>query len=84
MPDTTGERLLWFIRQYIADHGYSPTLREMCDGAAISSTSVANYWMRTLRDDGLITWVDHQARTVRLVGDVSPSDPVPSTKVLGH
>ncbi len=84
MPDTTGERLLGFIRQYIADHGYSPTLREMCDGAAIKSTSVANHWMRTLRDDGLITWVDHQARTVRLVGDVSPSDPAPSTKVLRH
>ncbi len=74
MPETKGVRLLEFIRQHIADHGYSPTVREMCEGASISSTSVANYWMRKLRDDGLITWATGQARTVRFVGDVTPSD----------
>ena len=89
VPKDTGTRLLAFIRQYIADHGYSPTIREMCDGAAISSTSVAHQWMHKLRNDGLITWVDYQSRTVRFVGDAPQGatrvvDPVLSTKVLCH
>ncbi len=73
-PATTGERILGFIRQYIADHGYSPSHREIVDGARLSSVSVAHFWMLKFRADGVITWVDNQARTVRFVGDVTPSD----------
>ncbi len=63
---TSGDRLLGFIGQYIAHHGYSPTIREMVHGAGMSSTSVAYYWMLKFRDVGLITWVEGQARTVRM------------------
>ncbi len=73
-PETAGERILGFIRQHIADHGYSPSHREIVDAAQISSVSVVHYWMLKLRDDGLITWVENQARTVRCVGNVTPSD----------
>ena len=74
MPSEIPSRLLAYIREYIAYHGYSPSIREMCKGARISSTSVANYWMRRLRDLGSITWVDGQARTVRFVGDKGSDD----------
>ncbi len=82
VPSDIASRLLDYIRQYIAFHGYSPSIREMCKGANISSTSVANYWMRKLRDLGMITWVDAQARTVRFVGNVVPTDASSSDLVL--
>ena len=76
-PATTGERLLDYIRQYIDDHGYSPSVRNMADGCDISSTSVVEYWMLKLRDVGLITWVENQARTVRFVGRCVDERPHP-------
>ena len=62
---TKGDKLMVYIERYIEVRGYSPTVREMVDGCDLSSTSVCAYWLRKLRDSGLITWVDGQSRTVR-------------------
>lgn len=67
MPNT-GVRVLAVIRGFILEHGYSPTVREIADEAALSSTSVAWYWMGKLRDAGLIKWAPGHTRTVRLTG----------------
>ncbi len=71
---TNGDRLLVFIRQYIAHHGYSPSVRDMVDGAGLSSTSVAYYWMLKLRDVGFITFVEGLSRTVRIADGQTQSD----------
>lgn len=63
------EPMVDFIRRYTQEHGYSPTIREMQTGLALSSTSVANYWTHRLQQMGRITWEEGASRTVRIIDD---------------
>ncbi len=68
-PGDKYEAMVDYIRTFIAEHGYSPTVREMQDDLCISSTSVVNYRMRILQRAGRITWSEGASRTVRVIGD---------------
>jgi repressor LexA len=46
--------MLKFIREYINENGYPPTIREIGHAAQISSTSVVNYNLNILQSKGLI------------------------------
>ncbi|HEX5415457.1 MAG TPA: transcriptional repressor LexA [Chloroflexota bacterium] len=46
--------ILDFVRQYLRDHSYPPTVREIGDGVGISSTSVVDYNLRVLVSRGLL------------------------------
>lgn len=59
-------RVLDFIRRYIAEHGYPPTIREICEACNISSTSVANYNLRRLAEAGYIRRSDRLSRAIEL------------------
>lgn len=48
------KRILNFIRNFTRANGYSPTIREICDGSDVSSTSVCNYNLELLQDLGLL------------------------------
>lgn len=69
-----GQQVLSFVRTYIQENdGRSPTLRELCAGTGISSTSVAVYWIDQLEASGQLTRVAGQARSLRLVEPVPRS-----------
>lgn len=55
-----------FIRAFVAEHGYSPTLREMADGVGITSTAHITYWRDLLAFEELITYELYIARSIRL------------------
>lgn len=59
--------LLAYLREYIAEHSYGPTLREMMAAIGVSTPSVAAYHLERLRADGLVTFEDGKSRTVRLL-----------------
>lgn len=42
--------ILAFIEEYIARHNYPPTIRDICDGCKISSTSVVDYNLNRLQE----------------------------------
>jgi len=44
--------ILSYIMVYVAKNGYSPTIREIRDGCAISSTSLVYYYLEKLHDNG--------------------------------
>ena len=48
------EMILSFINEYVDDHGYPPSIREIGAAAGISSTSVVDYNLRALERDGLL------------------------------
>ena len=48
------ERMLQFIRDFRARHGYPPTVREIGKAAGISSTSVVDYNLNILEKSGII------------------------------
>lgn len=55
------------IREYVAACGYPPTFRDIADSTGTGVNDVAAKCQR-LRRDGVLTWVDGKARTIRVVG----------------
>ena len=62
------ERILEFIRDYLDDNDYPPTIREIGAAAGISSTSVVNYNLERLEGMGYIERNREVSRGLRLVG----------------
>ena len=58
-----------FIQDYTARTGFSPSLREIADGCGLSLNAVFRYVER-LNDQGRVTRIPGQARSLRVVGPV--------------
>ena len=61
------KRVLDVLSLYTEQHGYPPSIREMCTRANISSTSVANYYLDRLEELGYIERDRQVARGVRVI-----------------
>jgi repressor LexA len=70
LTDRQREILAWLSR-YIDDHGYSPTVRELCLAFGFGSTQGAKCHLDPLRRKGWVTWNDGQARTLRVLEEVA-------------
>ncbi len=60
------KRMLEFIQRFTASNGYPPSIREIGDAADISSTSVVNYNLNRLVDEGFLTRDQNVSRGLRL------------------
>jgi repressor LexA len=60
------ERILTFIGQYLDEHSYPPTIREIGKAVGISSTSVVKYNLERLHKKGKIVRVEDVSRGLRL------------------
>ena len=60
------QKILSFVGQYGDEHGYPPTIREIGQGAAISSTSVVNYNLKVLQGKGYLERDSLVSRGMRL------------------
>ena len=68
--------LLTFIRGYIAENGYSPSLSEMRDALGLSSKSGPHRMLAALRRDGFIANAAHGAgRSAVIVETFGALDP---------
>ena len=72
------ERMMAFIRRFIVENGYPPSIREIGEAVDISSTSVVNYNLKALEKKKLIARDRTVSRGIRLLGET----PVPG-RVLG-
>lgn len=61
------QAILDYIRGYIQQNEFPPSLREIMDALHISSTSVVNYNLNVLTEKGYITRHKELARGIRLV-----------------
>lgn len=59
-------RILEVIAHYQEQKGYSPSIRQICELAQISSTSVANYYLNHLRSEKYIERAEKVARGISL------------------
>ena len=69
MPTPLTDRqsaILNYIAAFVHDNGYSPTIREIMAGAAISSTSVVAYNLWKLEESGYVQWKRGQSRSISL------------------
>lgn len=58
--------VLQYIRDFIEDEGYSPSVRDIMYGCGFSSTSSVSHHLRVLREKGKITYQNNVARSVRI------------------
>jgi repressor LexA len=61
------ESILRFIRQFIDEHDYPPSIRQIQDGCNISSTSVVDYNLKKLEGDGYIRRDREVSRAIELL-----------------
>ena len=66
-------KMLDYIREYLQEYGYPPSIRELGKAAGISSTSVVSYNLNKLRERGFIMRNDKVSRGLRLAEDAVTS-----------
>lgn len=69
LTDRQREIYCWIVN-YIADHGYSPTVRELCLAFRFGSVNGAMCHLHPLRKKGWIAWNERQSRTIRPLAEV--------------
>lgn len=59
--------VLAFIREYRAEHGFCPSIREMCESMRLRSTSTIHWHLTGLARDGLIRWQKGKNRAITII-----------------
>jgi len=65
------KRILEVLERFQNQSGYPPSIREICDKANISSTSVVNYYLEQLEELGYIERDGRISRGIRLLKPIS-------------
>ena len=79
------ERILEFIGQFLDEHQFPPTLRDIQAGCQISSTSVVDYNLRVLDRDGFLNRRPDTARGIELLdSEGQPFSTAPRVQVVGN
>ncbi|MFC1899345.1 transcriptional repressor LexA [Chloroflexota bacterium] len=86
------EKIIRFIRQFLTDGSYPPTIRDIMDGCRISSTSVVDYNLNLLEKEGYIRRHREVSRGIELltpsqvgntqfqipvIGQIAAGEPIP-------
>ena len=66
--DATRKDMLDFIIQFMMEHGYSPSFKEIKDKIHLCSSSTIYQHLRVLERQGIITMKSGQPRTIAVVG----------------
>lgn len=63
------QKILGFIRHFLAENAYPPTIRDIVRGCGISSTSVADYNLEILEKEGFLRRHREISRGIELLDD---------------
>ncbi len=89
--------ILKFMQDFIEQHRFPPTIRDICNATGIKSTSVVNYNLNKLVNAGLLQRSQRKSRGLRLkdradlhrvirvplIGTIGASEPVPVPEDIG-
>ena len=75
------EQILNFLIQFMNEHGYAPTVREICNAVGLQSTATVHYHLNALRDAGLIEMDEMKKRAISLP-DAQRADRIPVVGVV--
>lgn len=64
----TREVILKFIRDFVGDRGYAPTVRDIVKGCGLSSTAVVQHHLNVLEREGHIRRDPEVFRSIQLLG----------------
>jgi repressor LexA len=84
------QQIIDFIRNFLADKGYPPTIRDIVNGCRISSTSVVDYNLKVLEKTGhirrhrevsrgieMLSTTPKSRLQVPIIGQIVAGEPVP-------
>ena len=71
-PTKKQKELLSFIEKFIAEHGYSPSYREIMDGLNYNSVATVSLHVNNLIKRGHLNKRDHSARSLEITDSVTP------------
>lgn len=77
------QKVLDFLRQYTKENGYSPSVRDICEGLGFSSTSTVHGYLCRLEERGLIRRYSFRPRTIEIVDDANILRETVSLPVIG-
>lgn len=78
------QRILDFIREFMGEHQFPPTVRDIQGGCEISSTSVVDYNLHILQREGYLRRLPEVSRGIELVGGFRNfSDNIVSIPIVG-
>jgi len=66
-PNTRRARVREFIAEYLAQHGYAPSVREIGGAVGLKSPSAVHYHLRALEEAGELRRVPHLSRAITLL-----------------
>ncbi len=59
-------KVLDCIQEYVDEHGFPPTVREIGDAIGVNSTSLVSYYLKRLEERGLISREPSMSRAIQL------------------
>ncbi len=85
MADLSGKQLqiLDFLRAFVSDKDYPPSIRDIQEGCGISSTSVVDYNLRKLEEKGYIRRDREVSRGIEILGSRGRRPRVIEVPILG-
>lgn len=63
------QQILDLLRNFTADHGYAPTVRELCKLAGVSSPDTVQYHLDKLREKGLLEEARGRSRAAQIAAE---------------
>ncbi len=80
------EEVFTYIKKYIADHGYPPSVREICKSIGVSSPATVQAHINHLKEAGVIRNSSNKFRTIEILTDneyLNKNDDVIKVPLLG-
>jgi len=81
---TKQQRIIEFIRQFLVNRGYPPSIRDIQAGCGISSTSVVAYNLDILEKEGHIRRHPDVSRGIELIGRSLTSEAQVPVPIIGQ
>ena len=80
-------KILEFVTEYMNENGYPPSIREICQGVGLSSTSTVHAHLETLKKNGLLEKADAKSRGIRVknsnISEVVGENDIVNVPVIG-
>lgn len=68
-PGLKQQQILDYIKEFIIERGFPPSVREICDAVKLSSTSTVHSHLEALEEKGYIRRDGSKSRTIELVDE---------------
>ncbi len=82
MSEQRADEILEFIKSYIRMENMAPSVREICEGVGIASTSTVHRYLHRLEREGRIHMADGKNRAI-VVTDAEHDDDTPGIPLVG-